>query len=156
MTLPLREAAARFGYRGELREVKVTRTGPSGRPLDITFEGDHEPMVVDGHRFWAELSLRSTLFTLRTDVAVPAVEGEPLATGVPDLGAFAGPGGEPAPGVTGVVVVDRLGRAPWVALAVLLLAAWGTMAGRVRLGPRPAPAVEAPAPDHGPDEGPRD
>lgn len=157
MTLPMGEAAARFGYRGELREVKVTRTGPSGRPLEITFEGENGPMVVDGHRFWAVLSLRSTLFTLRTEVAEPPVEGESLAAGVPDLGAFAGPGGEPAPEVVGVAVPgDPLGRAPWVALAVLLLATWGTLAGRVRLRPRPVSAADAPVPDHGSEDAPED
>ena len=144
MTVPLREAAARFGYRGELQDVKVTRTGPSGRPLEITFEGDNGPMAIDAHRFWAQLSLRSTLFTLRTEVAEPPVEGEPLAAGVPDLGSFAGPSASPAPEVTGVAVAaDPLGRAPWVALALLSLATWATAANRMRRGPVPAAATEA-------------
>ena len=131
MTLPLREAGARFGYRGELREVKVARTGPSGRPLEITFDGDNGPMAVDGHRFWAELKLRSTLFTIRTEVsALPPAEGEQLATRVAD-DLPPGVGDQPvalaAPPAAGA---EPLGRAPWVSLAVLLLAAWGNAAFR--------------------------
>ena len=146
MTLPLPEAAARFGYRGELHEVKVTRTGPSGRPLEITFEGDNGPMVVDGHRFWAVLNLRSTLFTLRTERAEPPVEGEPLAASVPDLGFFAGPSASPAPEATGTAAVaEPLGRAPWVAVAALLMAIWATAASRLRRRPALAPAAAAPA-----------
>jgi SpoIID/LytB domain protein len=145
MTLPLREAGARFGYRGELREVKVARTGPSGRPLEITFDGENGPMPVDAHRFWAELKLRSTLFTLRTEVAVlPPPEGEPFATRVADdlpPGLGAAPAAlEPAP----VAAADTLGRAPWVGLAVLLLAAWANLAHRTTRR-RPAPAVDASA-----------
>ena len=44
------------------------------------FDGASGPMAVDGHRFWAEFQLRSTLFTLRTEVAEPPPEGEQLAT----------------------------------------------------------------------------
>ena len=146
MTLPLREAGARFGYRGELREVKVTRTGPSGRPLEITFDGENGPMAVDGHRFWAELKLRSTLFTIRTEVSVaPAVEGEPFATRVAeDLPP--GLAGQPAALTAAPAApTESLGRAPWVGLAVLLLAAWGNMAQRSRR--TAAPAAPAPAED---------
>ena len=136
MTLPLREAAARFGYRGELQDVKVARTGPSGRPLEITFEGSNGPMAVDAHRFWAELELRSTLFTLRTEVAEVPLEGESLVAGVPDLpGGVGVPGPAPAAGRPATVpATEPLGRAPWVGLAVLLMAAWAHAATRVRAG----------------------
>ncbi|MDQ4070110.1 MAG: SpoIID/LytB domain-containing protein [Actinomycetota bacterium] len=137
MTLPLREAAARFGYRGELQDVRVTRTGPSGRPLEITFEGSTGPMTVDGHRFWAVLRLRSTLFTIRTEVAEPAVEGDSLVAGVPDLSDFAGASGagdHAAPVAPGRAAAETLGRAPWVGVAVLLMAAWANAATRVRIG----------------------
>jgi SpoIID/LytB domain protein len=143
MTLPLREAGARFGYRGELREVKVARTGPSGRPLEITFDGENGPMAVDGHRFWAEMDLRSTLFTLRTELSVaPPVDGEQLATRVvEDLPP--GLAGEPAAlAPAPATAAEPLGRAPWVGLAALLLAAWGHMARRARR-PAPAPAEDA-------------
>ena len=101
MTLRLKEAGARFGYRGQVSDIRVTRTGPSGRPLEITFEGDNGPMVIDGHRFWAELQLRSTLFTLRVEADAPVVEGEPFATLV-DL----------PPGIAGLLRARRLRRWP--------------------------------------------
>lgn len=133
LTLPLQQAGARLGYRGEVREAKVTRTGPSGRPLEITFDGASGPMVVDGHRFWDEFQLRSTLFTLRTEVAEPPAEGEQFATRI---------AGDLPPGLTGstarltpgraVVAAagPSLGRAPWIGLAALLLATWANAAHR--------------------------
>lgn len=143
LTLPLQQAGARLGYRGEVREAKVTRTGPSGRPLEITFDGAGGPMVVDAHRFWAEFQLRSTLFTLRTEVAEPPAEGEQLATRVTgDLPpGVAGPRASlvAGRGVVAAAAGTSLGRAPWVGLAALLLAMWGNAAHRTS-GRRPAPA----------------
>jgi len=147
MTLPLQEAGARFGYRGEVTGARVSRTGPSGRPLEISFDGANGPMAVDGHRFWADLQLRSTLFTLRAEGADSAVQGEPLATSLaddlPSLSA-----GLPASALTGPGVAESLGRAPWVGLAVLLLASWGTAANRMARrrpsrAPRPRPTARA-------------
>ena len=142
LTLPLQQAGARLGYRGEVREAKVTRTGPSGRPLEIVFDGANGPMAVDGHRFWAEFQLRSTLFTLRTEVAEPPPEGEQLATRVGELPPAAGGGAVvhvPGRAVT-AAVEPALGRAPWVGLAALLLATWGNLALRAKRR-RPAPAA---------------
>jgi stage II sporulation protein D len=145
LTLPLQQAGARLGYRGEVRDAKVTRTGPSGRPLEIVFDGGSGPMAVNGHRFWAEFQLRSTLFTLRTEVAEPPPEGEQLATRV---------AGELPPGVAGsparlvpgravtAAVGPSLGRAPWVGLAALLLATCSKAAFRTHRRRRPAPAGE--------------
>jgi SpoIID/LytB domain protein len=157
-TVPLREVAGRFGYRGELKDVKVTRTGPSGRPLEITLDGANGPMTIDAHRFWDELQLRSTLFTLRVELAEPPPDGASLGARVPDLQSFAGPGGgdgsDPATvSAKAAGAVKSLGRAPWVGLAVLLLAAWANAASRVG---RPRPAGPE-APDDGPaapDDGP--
>jgi SpoIID/LytB domain protein len=140
MTVPLREAGARFGYRGELQSVRVSRTGPSGRPLEITFEGSNGPMAMDGHRFWAELDLRSTLFTLRTEVAELPVDGEALAARVPDLAPFAGPPADPAVADAAAARPAPPERAPWVLLAVLLLAVSGTASRRVR-SRTPSPAL---------------
>ena len=132
MTLPVREVGARFGYRGDVTAIRVTRAGPSGRPLEISFEGSNGPMAVDGHRFWAELQLRSTLFSLRIEGPPPVAEGEPFATSVSD-----GLPTSPAADVPVASVIgprragESLGRAPWVGLAVLMLAAWGTAANRM-------------------------
>lgn len=141
-TLPLQQAGARLGYRGEVREAKVTRTGPSGRPLEITFDGAGGPMVVDGHRFWAQFDLRSTLFTLRTEVAEPPPDGEQFATRVGELPLAAGAhlgGRVPGRAVTAAVGAT-LGRTPWVGLAVLLIATWANAAHRTtRRRAAPAP-----------------
>ena len=146
LTVPLQEAGARFGYRGEVTGARVSRTGPSGRPLEISFDGANGPMVVDGHRFWADLQLRSTLFTLRAERVEPAMQGEPLATSLSDLPSL--PPGLPAATVTPPDAVESLGRAPWVGLAVLLLAFWGNAANRMaRRRPSPArPALPADGP----------
>jgi len=145
MTLPLQEAGARFGYRGEVTGARVSRTGPSGRPLEISFDGANGPMAVDGHRFWADLQLRSTLFTLRAEGAEPAVQGEPLATSIADIPSL--PAGLPEVALTDPgAVAESLGRAPWVGLAVLLLAFWATAANRMRAR-RALPAGATPPAD---------
>lgn len=130
LSLPLQQAGARLGYRGTVTDVRVTRTGPSGRPLEITFEGANGPMAVGGHRFWAEFSLRSTLFTLRTDDlgALPVGElttgvSEAVPTGIGRLGPAV-----PGRGIT-AATVEPLGRAPLVGLVALVLAGWGAAAG---------------------------
>src|SRR5207249_1996898 len=61
----LTDVAARFGYPGPLRDVRVSRTGPSGRALAVDLLGDTGPRSVDGRHFAAALGLRSTLFALR-------------------------------------------------------------------------------------------
>ncbi len=139
MTLPLQEAGARFGYRGEVVSARVSRTGPSGRPLEITFEGPNGALAVDAHRFWAELKLRSTMFTLRTESSAPAVvDGAPLATRLAGTPLF--PGDDPV--VAGAASGPQaLGRAPWVGLATLLLVSWATFADRATRRRRPLPAA---------------
>ena len=154
-TMPLREAGARFGYRGELRDVRVSRTGPSGRPLEITFDGPDGPMAVDGHRFWAALKLRSTLFTLRTEVApVPGAEGESLVA-LPELPSGVGTPSSPATATaTAGAGTEPPWRAPWIVLAAVALglSARGTRRVRrwhlapVAAGGPPEPAVAGPHP----------
>jgi SpoIID/LytB domain protein len=133
-TLPLQQAGARFGYRGAVTAAAVSRTGPSGRPLEITFDGANGPMRVEAHRFWAELDLRSTLFTLRTEGTQPVVDGEPLATRVADADLPVLPGESPPPAALAapIVATQAPGRAPWVGFAALLMAAWATAADRMR------------------------
>jgi stage II sporulation protein D len=64
-------AARRIGYRGRPAAVAVSRAGPSGRPLQVTIEGDAGSMTVDGQRFVSALGLRSNLFTIRTEAPAP-------------------------------------------------------------------------------------
>ncbi len=72
------DVAARFGYRGTVARVAITKAGPSGRALEVTLDGTAGPMVVDGRRFASGLGLRSTLFVPATGssaVAPPAPGG---------------------------------------------------------------------------------
>ena len=134
-TVSLRQLAGRFGYRGELTGVRVSSTGPSGRPLEITFDGDNGPLVVDGHRFWADLQLRSTLFTIRPAGSEPPPGAERLDALIPDLPSVRAA----TPGRVFVAATrPSLGRAPWIGLAVLLLAT-ASLGRRVVTQRRPVP-----------------
>ena len=64
LDIALTDVARRLGYRGALREVRIDRVGPSGRPLQMTLDGDAGPMRVDPQEFRRRLGLRSTLFTI--------------------------------------------------------------------------------------------
>ena len=116
---PLAEMAARFAYPGAASGAAVTRVGPSGRALEVTFDGDSGAMAVDIHRFSAELNLRSTLFTLRVDVPPPALaEGQAAAGGVRIA--------RPPPEVILYGAPAAPARPLWIAVALLVLVAAGT------------------------------
>lgn len=128
--LSLRRLAARAGYAGEATDVKVTRAGPSGRPLEITFTGDGEPHAIGGHELASRLGLQSTLFTIRVERPADPVAAAVTATSIPSR--------LPALVLEAGGADHALGRWPWVALAlVLLVAAAGAI---VRTGPTPATA----------------
>ena len=61
----LRDVAARLAYPGEVTDVRVGRTGASGRAVEVVLDGTAGPQVVTGIGFDRALGLRSTLFTLR-------------------------------------------------------------------------------------------
>lgn len=133
VTVALQQVAGRFGYRGDLTGVRVSRTGPSGRPLEITLDGGDGPMAVDGYRFSQNLSLRSTLYSLRlqSSGSAPGVERlDGLLPGLPSVGA-----GSPGRALV-AVGLPPLGRAPWVGFAAVLLAGWAVAASHV-FGRRP-------------------
>jgi len=77
VTVGLDAVAARLGYRGTITSVTATRTGPSGRVLEVTIDGTAGPKPVQGIAFDAALGLKSTLFTLRLDTAEVAPEPPP-------------------------------------------------------------------------------
>jgi stage II sporulation protein D len=132
----LAELGARLGYPGAISGVRVSRAGPSGRVLEVTLEGDAGPVTVDGKRFATTYSLRSTLFTLAVEGG--AAPPEPPAEGQP-AGEVAAPAAAPAGGGL-PAATSSLGRAPWIALALLLLVGWGLAARRVSApgrGPSP-------------------
>ena len=126
--MPLHELAARVGYPGQASSVAITRAGPSGRALEVTVEGDAGPHVVEGRRFAEILGLRSTLVQVRLEGgAASAAAGAQLQrTGSSKL--------RGAPVVLAAGDAEgSLGRTPWAALSVLLVAVWGTAAAQYRL-----------------------
>jgi SpoIID/LytB domain protein len=65
----LADVAGRLGAKGALTGVRVTRVGPSGRVLEVAFDGGAGTQLVTGIAFDRALGLRSTLFSLRMDTA---------------------------------------------------------------------------------------
>ncbi|HEX2192229.1 MAG TPA: SpoIID/LytB domain-containing protein, partial [Acidimicrobiales bacterium] len=134
--LELAAFAARVGYPGRATAARVSQAGPSGRALEVTVDGEAGPLAVPGLRFVEILGLRSSLFSIRVgdaEVVGPPDPGQPTTGAVGDL--------RPPEGVPTVVRSGRegLGRSPWIALALLLLAGWGTGAASTFRGARPAP-----------------
>jgi SpoIID/LytB domain protein len=133
-TIDMAELGRRFGYGGEVSDVRIGRQGPSGRALEVVIDGSAGPLAVSGQRFWHDLNLPSTLYTIRVE-APPQPEGQGASLfteagdGVPDAGS--GAVGPAATGVDALVPAGSLGRAPWVAVAVLLMSAWAVAARRV-------------------------
>ncbi|MHB8671155.1 MAG: SpoIID/LytB domain-containing protein [Acidimicrobiales bacterium] len=106
VTVALSDVASRFGYPGTLTDVKVSRTGPSGRALLVDLVGSAGTQSVPALAWAAGLGLRSTLFTARlasSETAPSAPAPAALIQLPPDqlgtLGAaVAGPGGPGGPG----------------------------------------------------------
>lgn len=61
----LSDVATRLQYSGQVTDVRVLRTGPSGRAVEILLDGTAGQQVVSGIAFDRALGLRSTLFTLQ-------------------------------------------------------------------------------------------
>ena len=94
------DLAARFGYRGQVSAVRISRTGPSGRALKVALEGTAGVREVDGVRFDAALGLKSTLFSLRVEqaeAAPPPPAAEAVMQALPEQQAAAGPPPSVAP-----------------------------------------------------------
>lgn len=89
------DVGRRFGYAGELTNVRVAKTGPSGRATEVLLEGSAGAKAVTGIAFDAGLGLRSTLFTLRIelsdDVPIPPPAEDTTVQALPeDTAAAAG------------------------------------------------------------------
>lgn len=84
----LGDVGRRFGYPGEVTNVRVAKTGPSGRATEVVLEGSAGPKSVQGIAFDAGLGLRSTLFTLRIelsdDVPTPPPAEDALLQALPE------------------------------------------------------------------------
>ncbi|HEX7166322.1 MAG TPA: SpoIID/LytB domain-containing protein [Acidimicrobiales bacterium] len=93
VTVSLRDVAARLAYPGEITSVSASRTGPSGRVLEVTVDGTAGPKPVPGIAFDAALGLRSTLFSLRLDqvdaAPPPPPDAEALIQALPEDAAAA-------------------------------------------------------------------
>ena len=94
----LRDVGRRLGYRGTVQGLRATAVGASGRVVQVTLEGSRGARAVSGLDFDRALGLRSTFFTLRTEVAAAAPAPPPPAAGpvqlLPDQAG--GGGGAPA------------------------------------------------------------
>lgn len=117
------ELGRRLGYEGELTGVRVARSGPSGRALEVSVEGTAGTMSVEGLRFMRDSGLRSNLFTLRIgpaevvsapveQLARPSRALDPLTRQATGRG-LARRTADPS---------RRLDRAPWEALVVAVVA----------------------------------
>ena len=95
----LSDVGARFGYRGQVTAVQVSKLGPSGRALEVTLDGEAGPKVVPGITFDAGLDLKSTLFTIRIEQADVAPPPPPPGEGQQALpeAVVAPPGAAPTP-----------------------------------------------------------
>ncbi|HVF74834.1 MAG TPA: SpoIID/LytB domain-containing protein [Acidimicrobiales bacterium] len=141
----LRDVAARLAYPGSVTDVRVARTGASGRALEVVLDGTAGQQVVTGIAFDRALGLRSTLFTLRVGTSDAPPPPPPPAEEAP-LQAFPEPGpvaaaapvlDVPAPDAVAappLLVPDTDHRRPLLPAALallavlsvgLLLAAWG-------------------------------
>ncbi len=130
MRSTLAEMAGRFGYGGTAADARVSRAGPSGRALEVAFEGTAGTMTVDGLRFQTVLKLRSTLFTLRIERPPPPAEA--LADkAAPTGGQKVRVSSPPGIGTLGSAQ-QSLNRRPWIALALLLLVLATSAATRTR------------------------
>jgi hypothetical protein len=81
VTVGLGDVAARLGYQGQLAGARVSRTGPSGRALEVTLDGSSGPKPVAGVSFAAALGLRSTLLSIRLGSAAAAPAPPPPSQG---------------------------------------------------------------------------
>lgn len=66
--IALRDLAARLDYRGQLTDVRVAATGPSGRPVAITLVGSAGERRVSGLALADAAGLRSTKWTARVEL----------------------------------------------------------------------------------------
>lgn len=80
LDLALADVGQRLGYPGEVTDVRITATGPSGRPLKMEIHGDAGPSSVDPQDFRRKLGLQSTFFTASTTRAAAPPPPPPPAT----------------------------------------------------------------------------
>ena len=147
LQVSMSDVAARLSYPGRLTSVAVATTGPSGRALTVALLGSAGPATVAGVTFAADLGLRATLFQLLDTTSAtapaappPADTGQALPTDAAALEAAAStpvavtsPSQHTSGQRTAAGVMHHgssASGAGWKLLAVLLLLAPATLAGR--------------------------
>jgi hypothetical protein len=124
------DVGRRLGYPGTAERVTASQTGPSGRVLELTIEGDAGPMKADAVDGRLDLGLQSNLFKVRTEkrdqapVPPPPLDG--AQTG--DLSAARSPDAARRAGGRASALEPSSGdlsRGPWVTVALLALGATG-------------------------------
>ncbi|MEO6120756.1 MAG: SpoIID/LytB domain-containing protein [Acidimicrobiales bacterium] len=109
----MREVGRRLGYRGAVEGIRATALGASGRVVQVTLDGARGTRTVSGIDFDRALGLRSTLFTLRTEVADSAPPPPPAAEGPVQLLPEQAGGQSAAPAeITGVAAPSVEAPAP--------------------------------------------
>ena len=108
-TLTMNEVGSRLGYRGATT-AQVTQTGPSGRALTVTLDGPAGPKQIQGIAFARALGLRSTLFTLTTNVTTDAPPPPPTQTESP---AIQSPPDAPQEAATPAAVAESAPAGGW-------------------------------------------
>jgi hypothetical protein len=151
LAIGLGDVGRRLGYPGTVTAVRVGRTGPSGRALDLVVDGSAGAVTVSGLQFARALGLRSTRFTATmgsADGAPPPPPVEEAIQALPEEAAALAQ--QPAPaaapllergaldaiGPARTAAADTLHHPATIAALLLLLGAAGAhvplMAGRVR------------------------
>lgn len=151
LDIGLGDVGRRLGYPGTVTAVRVGRTGPSGRALDLVVDGSAGAVTVSGLQFARALGLRSTRFTATmgsADGAPPPPPVEEAIQALPEEAAALAQ--QPAPaaapllergaldaiGPARTAAADTLHHPATIAALLLLLGAAGAhvplMAGRVR------------------------
>ncbi|MGH9156066.1 MAG: SpoIID/LytB domain-containing protein, partial [Acidimicrobiales bacterium] len=138
----MRDVGRRLGYRGTVAGLRATAVGASGRVVQVTLEGSRGTVSVSGIEFDRALGLRSTFFTLSTEVADSAPAPPPPAEGpVQLLPEQAGGQSAPLAEVTGTDAPAMVAPTP---IALGSGAAVGEAAAGLATGdadpPAPAPA----------------
>ncbi len=81
--IALRDLAGRLGYRGTPSAIRVSRVGPSGRPLEVTMSGSAGDRSWTGTAVDRALGLKSNLFSFRVEesATAPVLPPAPPAVG---------------------------------------------------------------------------
>ena len=107
--MTLGEVGRRLGYPGAIASISISAVGPSGRATEVTLEGSGGPVRLAGPRVDAALALRSTFFTVRTEIGTlgdAPSDTDPSNSTAVDPGAQSGLLAAPDPAIGPVDATD--------------------------------------------------